>query len=133
MAILAIVTGGVIYSNEKVKLAQDYYDKGEYKEAADLNVGEISNHARVLYAIVSLTTSAGDKKTQRLLSDITLIHNEIKNSNTAYKVSNKDYFDILINAYKDFADCYKISTAKLDKIAEMNTSEGLTEINNLLK
>lgn len=124
--VIAIFSGYFIYShNQKISLAQYYYDTGDYKKASDLNVKDISDKARLL----NLAKNWGNdlNKKEDLYITIMLVSSEIQIN----KGKDSTYADKLEVYYKNIADYLNISTSRLDEIGKMNSKEGTIALNNI--
>jgi len=124
--ILSMFGGYFVYKhNQKVNLAQYYYDTGDYKKASDLKVGSISDKAIMLNIAKNWRNDLGNA--QDLYITIMLVYDEIK----ANEKTDNDYANKLEVYYKGIADHFNISKDRLDEIGKMSPSEGTLIVKNL--
>src|SRR3972149_2377178 len=92
--IISSIGGYFAYSHyQKVNLAQQYYDKGEYKKASDLKVGNISEKAITLNIAKNWRNDIGNN--EDLYITIMLVYDEIeafKNIDGAYANKLETYY-----------------------------------------
>jgi len=124
--IIVMIGGYFVYShNQKVNLAQHYYEIGEYKKASDLKIKSISDKVRMLNIAQNWRSDLGND--EDLYTTIMLVGDEIK----AYKNTDSNYVDKLEVYYQSIANNFNISTNRLDDIGAMSSSEGTLAVKNL--
>ena len=124
--IIAMFGGYFVYKhNQKVSLAQYYYDTGDYKKASDLKVGSISDKAIMLNIAKNWRNDLGNA--EDLYITIMLVYDEIE----ANEKTDSDYANKLGVYYKSIADYFNISKDRLDEIGKMSPSEGTLIVKNL--
>ena len=124
--VITMFGGYFVYNhNQKVNLAQYYYDIGEYEKASDLDIGDVSDKAIMLNIAKNWRNDLGNA--QDLYITIMLVYDEIK----ANKKTDNDYANKLEVYYKGIADHFNISKDRLDEIGKMSPSEGTLIVKNL--
>ena len=136
--IIAMFGGYFVYKhNQKVSLAQYYYNIGDYKKASDLKVGDVSNKA---LSIVNAMDWKDDinkylKYNDKFYLDMfDLTISNIYSANLLFKhgVGDKDEIDILNGFYKDIADYLGISINKLDELNGIGSEKRIIEFTKIL-
>ena len=136
--IISMSGGYWIYNhNQKVGLAQYYYNIGDYQKASDLKVDKISSNA------LSIVNAMGweDDINKYLkyndkfyLSSFQGVIENIYNSNLLLEhgSGDKNNVEILNKYYKQIADYLNVPESRLDEIVEMGSDKGIVELTNLL-
>ena len=124
--IIAMFGGYFVYKhNQKVSLAQYYYDTGDYKKASDLKVGDISEKSVTLNIAKNWRSDLNNP--EDLYITIMLMYDEIQ----ANKEKDIEYVNKLETYYQSIADNFNISTNCLDDIGKMSPSEGTATVKSL--
>jgi len=124
--IIAISVGFFAYKhNQKVSLAQYYYNIGDYQKASDLKVNNISDKSKMLNIAKNWRNDLNDD--ENLYITIMLISSEI---NLNKKVDTS-YVNKLEIYYKSIGNYFSISTNRLDDIGKMNSEDGILAVKNL--
>jgi len=127
IVIIVLMSGGffVYKHNQKVNLAQYYYNIGDYKKASDLKVGDVSDKSKMLNIVKNWRDDLNDDENLYII--IMLISNEI-NLNKKVDISYVNKLEIY---YKGIGNYFKISTNRLDDIGKMNSEDGTLAVKNL--
>ena len=136
--IIAMFGGYFVYKhNQKVSLAQYYYDIGDYKKASDLKVGDVSSKSLSIMNAMDWEDDVNkylkyNNKTYLLLFDTTI--SNIYSANLLFKhgVGDKDEIDILNGYYKEIADYLGVSTNKLDQLNQIGSENRMIELVKIL-
>jgi len=124
--IIAMSGGFFAYKhNQKVNLAQYYYNIGDYQKASDLKVNNISDKSKMLNIAKNWRNDLNDD--ENLYITIMLISSEI-NLNKKVDISYVNKLEIY---YKGIGNYFKISTNRLDDIGKMNSEDGTLAVKNL--
>ena len=111
--------------NQKVNLAQYYYDIGDYQKASDLKVGDVSDKSKMLNIAKNWKNDLNDD--ENLYITIMLISSEINNN----KKVDVSYVNKLEIYYKGIGNYFSISPNRLDDIGNMMSEDGILAVKNL--
>lgn len=126
--IVAMLGGYWVYNyNQKVSLAQHYYNIGDYKKAYDLDMGRVSDKALVLNNSKNWRMDL-ERDVEALYVVIMIIYDEIE----ANEKTDSVYANKLGVYYQEIADHLNISKNHLDEIREMKSDKGIPELTKIL-
>jgi hypothetical protein len=122
---------------QKVNMAEYYYNRGDYQKAADLDVGDISSKALSIVNAMDWKEDVDryfkyNNEIYLLLFDTTI--SNIYSANLLFKhgSGDKDVVDILNGYYKEIADYLNVSTAKLDELNQIDYDKRSIELIKML-
>jgi len=139
IVIIIAMSGGFFVQkhNQKVSLAQYYYNIGDYKKASDLDVGDVSSKALSIVNAMDWEDDVDkylkyNNKTYLLLFDTTI--SNIYSANLLFKhgVGDKDEIDILNEYYKEIANYLGVSINKLDELNQIGSENRIIELVKIL-
>lgn len=134
VALVIVISCGFFFYNhqQKVSMAQFYYNSGDYKKAADLKIRDISKKADELNNAKNwrskLIYGGNDKLYNLQVNGDTLYLNILSIHDAILYNDDKTFVSKISPYYKEIADYLNTSTTTLDKIAEMNYQEAPSEL-----
>jgi len=136
--IIAMFGGYLVYNhNQKVSLAQYYYNIGEYKKASDLKAGDVSDKALSIANAMSWEEDVSkylkyNDKFYLDMFDLTISNIYSAKLLFKHEVGDKDEIDVLNGYYKEIADYLGVSTDKLDELNEIGLEKRIVELRKIL-
>jgi len=139
IGVIILMSGGFFtYNhNQKVNLAQYYYDIGDYKKASNLKVSNISNKASSIINAMNWEEDVNkyvkyNDETYLILFDTTISNIYTENLLLEHGSGDKNNVDVLNKYYKEIADYLGISVDKLDELNEIGSDKRIIEITKIL-